>query len=111
MMNIKALGLLLGAFIAPALAAPADPSANALDGQYIITLKKDVESVDSHVSWLKERSATRSGSSNGGVNKVWNKSFKGYSGQFDDETLEEIKGNEEVRRSKQRIYIPFLLSV
>lgn len=98
MMNIKTIGLLLGVFLAPALAAPTDLSPEALADKYIITLKKDVESVDSHVNWVKGVQSGRVGTSASGVNKVWSKSFKGYSGQFDEETLEEIRAKDEVRQ-------------
>ncbi|SPO01646.1 related to Alkaline proteinase [Cephalotrichum gorgonifer] len=95
MMNFKALGLLLGAFLGQVAAAPA-PAAAVVADKYIITLKSDVSSVDSHVSWaanVHSRSIQKRGS---GVDKVWNKHFKGYSGQFDEETIEEIRASDEV---------------
>lgn len=99
MVNIKSLGLLLGAFIASAAAAPTS-SAGTVDARvadkYIITLKKDV-TVDSHITWassVHSRSVSKRGS---GVDRVWSKHFKGYSGQFDEQTIEEIKSNEDVQ--------------
>ena len=92
-MNFKSVALLLGAFLAPALAAPLE---DLLPDRYIVTLKEDLQNVDSHISWvdgIHRRGLARRA---GGVDKVWSKSFKGYSGKFDEITLEDIRNNTEV---------------
>lgn len=97
-MNLTSAVLLLGALLAPAAAAPGPAPRDLLSDRFIVTLKNDLLSpqVDSHISWLQgvvgrglERRA-------GGVDRVWSKSFKGYSGAFDDVTLEDIRANTEV---------------
>ncbi|SPO03721.1 related to Alkaline protease 1 [Cephalotrichum gorgonifer] len=95
-MNLKTIGVLLGALLGQASTAPAGPTAAVIADKYIITLKSDVASVESHVSWaanLHTQSIQRRGA---GVDKVWSKNFKGYSGQFDEQTIEEIRSNEDV---------------
>lgn len=99
-MNLKTIALLLGAIIAPAIAAPGAPPRGTVADKYIVTLKSDTPSpqLDTHVSWVRHHVKRRGlGGRRGGVEKVWGKSFKGYSGEFDAETIEEIRARDEVR--------------
>lgn len=98
MMNLKPVALVLGALLVPAFAAPASLE-DLLPDRYIVTLKNNVESngVDSHISWVNTVHRRGLERRAGGVDKVWSKSFKGYSGQFDEVTLEDIRASVEVR--------------
>ncbi|SPO06424.1 related to subtilisin-like serine protease [Cephalotrichum gorgonifer] len=100
MMNIKAIALLLGALLAPAAAAPAAASAREVVAEkYIVTLKSNLVSpqVESHVSWVKNvAKRDLEGRRSVGVEKVWSKNFKGYSGVFDAQTVEDIRASDEV---------------
>jgi oryzin len=99
MVGVKQLALLLGALL-PVYGAPTTKrGAAVVEGKYIVTLKKDLVApqVDSHMSWVSDvhsRSLARRQTS--GVDKIWTTSFKGYSGEFDEATLEEIKASDEV---------------
>ncbi|CAI4219730.1 unnamed protein product [Parascedosporium putredinis] len=105
MMHLKSLTLLLGALLSGALAAPASPrgvSPQVVPNKYIVTLRNNLvqPQVDSHLSWVENvhrRSLSRRDSeASGGVDKVWSASFKGYSGEFDAATIQEIQASEEV---------------
>lgn len=99
MPNLKSVALALGALLAPAFAAPSPADVDdLLPDRYIVTLKNDLVSpqVDSHVSWVNNVHRRDLERRAGGVDKVWSKSFKGYSGQFDEITLEDIRANTEV---------------
>lgn len=68
-------------------------------GKYIVILKPDVKvsEMNTHMTWVTDvhsRSITRRDSK--GIDKVWEDNFKGYSGEFDDKTLEEIAQSDEV---------------
>ena len=99
MMNLKHIALLLSTLLAPAAAAPSQASRELLADKYIVTLKKDLISpqVDSHVSWVTNIHRRGLERRAGGIDKVWSKSFKGYSGQFDEQTLKDIRASAEVR--------------
>jgi len=106
MMHLKSLTLFLGAFLSGALAAPASGprgvSPQVLPNKYIVTLKNNLvkPQVDNHLSWVQNvhrRSlGRRDGEITAGVEKVWSESFKGYSGEFDATTIEEIQASDEV---------------
>ena len=99
MMNLKHITLLLGTLLTPAAAAPSPAPRELLADKYIVTLKKDLVSpqVDSHVSWVTNIHRRGLERRAGGIDKVWSKSFKGYSGQFDEQTLKDIRASAEVR--------------
>ncbi|VUC22847.1 unnamed protein product [Clonostachys rosea] len=70
-----------------------------ISGKFIVVLKNNANASDvsSHISWVRsvhERSLTRREET--GVDKVWNNNFKGYSGEFDQETVKEIEENDDV---------------
>lgn len=107
MVSFKRLALFLGASL-PASSAPA--LRESVEGKYIVTLKQDlaVSQIDSHIAWLDgvhTRNLPRRQTS--GVNKVWTDNFKGYSGQFDEATLSQIRNNEDVRltASRPKVYV------
>lgn len=102
-----------------------DPLQNGktVEEKYIITLKPGVKApeISGHVDWV-ERVHKRSLDSRGllgdekknkgkrkgrkkhrGVEKVWKGNFKGYSGEFDKETIAEIKENKDVSHSYHEI--------
>lgn len=73
-----------------------------------MSLKQDAKppTIDSHLLWVDElhdQSLTRRDEA--GIYKVWKNNFKGYSGEFDEETLEEVRQNEDVRTSPLFCYI------
>lgn len=95
------LGSLLPAYGFPATSRRAAPA--VVPGSYIVTLKQGLvePQVASHLSWVSEvhaRSLARRQTS--GVNKVWSNSFKGYSGEFDEATVEEILSSDEVSHDR-----------
>ena len=76
-----------------------DVDDEVIPGKYIITLKEDADppAIDSHVKWVtKIHARSLSRRDTGGVNKVWKNNFKGYSGDFDQATVEEILRSEDV---------------
>lgn len=94
-----ALRFLLAALPAVfALPTPSDDG-TTVPGKYIVILKDNVDAmaVSTHVSWamkLHKRSLARRNEQ--GVDKVWNENFKGYSGEFDDQTIKEIENSDDV---------------
>ncbi|KAM5352866.1 hypothetical protein ACJ41O_005588 [Fusarium nematophilum] len=87
--------------ILPAVLAAPKPrqGSDIVEGKYIITLKPSViePQVEDHISWVSDihsRSLHRRDES--GVDKVWTDTFKGYSGEFDDETIKEIEASDDV---------------
>lgn len=96
MANLRRLALALGAIL-PVLAAPAERRAPLSDGKYIVTFKNgvDASSIESHIATVKERGIARRGLD--GIDKIWSKAFKGYSGDFDSATLDELLSDDDVR--------------
>ncbi|KAK7697338.1 hypothetical protein SLS64_013636 [Diaporthe eres] len=99
MYGLKKLALIAGALLPFVNAAPvANPvQARAIPGKYIVTLKETAD-VESHLGWVKDVHARSLGRRDlAGVEKTFNISdFNGYSGAFDDATIEEIKANDAV---------------
>lgn len=99
MYGLKKLALVAGALLPFVNAAPvANPvQARAIPGKYIVTLKETAD-VESHLGWVKDVHARSLGRRDlAGVEKTFNISdFNGYSGAFDDATIEEIKANDAV---------------
>ncbi len=101
MTNLRRLAVLLGALLPAALTAPTPAEGLAarevVPNKYIVRLK-DSAGFDSHLSWVNEvhkRSLSRRDL--GGVEKEYHiGSFEAYSGEFDEETIAEIKNNPEV---------------
>ncbi|KAJ3525680.1 hypothetical protein NM208_g11533 [Fusarium decemcellulare] len=90
---------LLLALLPAVLAAPKPKDNDIIEGKYIITLKPTVveEKIEDHLHWvdgIHSRSLHRRDEE--GVDKIWNTTFKGYSGEFDKETIKEIKDSDEV---------------
>jgi oryzin len=107
MVNFKKLAALAAAFL-PAFAAPVENAARAdtfspesIAHSYIVTLKSGLESRDleAHVGWVTDvhrRSLGRRELS--GVDKTYDMAtgFVGYSGKFDDATIEQIEARADV---------------
>lgn len=99
--------IFLLSLVPAALSAPlaVQPSAgDIVQGKYIITLKPSytAKKVDKHLNWVKHvhaRSIARRSGSEKGVDKVWKATdaFKGYSGEFDKDTIKQINNKDEVR--------------
>ncbi|KAF4977661.1 hypothetical protein FZEAL_5851 [Fusarium zealandicum] len=92
---------LLLAFLPAVLAAPKSSPGDSdiVKGKYIVTLKPNVvvPELEDHLSWVSgihTRSLHRREES--GIEKVWGDHFKGYSGEFDKETIKEIKASDDV---------------
>lgn len=99
--------------------APAEPvihtrQATPIPGKYIVTLNPGaaVSELESHLAWVSDvhaRSLARRDET--GVEKTYNFSdFSGYSGNFDDATIEEIKLNPDVSKFLSRSRIHLLVS-
>lgn len=98
-MSVKSIQLIAG-FIAVALALPTNPQ-GVIPGRYIVALKPSEEiDVDLHTRWVSDvhaQNLARRGGESSGVDQTFSfPGFQGYSGSFDDETLEIIKANSSV---------------
>lgn len=106
MYGLKKLALVAGALLPFVNAAPvaSQPQARAIPNKYIVTLKEAAD-VESHLGWVKDVHARSLGRRDlSGVEKTFNISdFNGYSGSFDDATIEEIKANDAVSPFQSRI--------
>lgn len=99
--------LLLGALQlqpAPVLAAPFEKQ--VVPGKYIVQLKKGISApdVDTHLSWVRDVHSRRSLNSRDifGVQKTFRiNDFNAYAGEFDEETLEQIRGNPDILRIEE----------
>ncbi|KAI1475039.1 hypothetical protein K445DRAFT_72960 [Daldinia sp. EC12] len=103
MFNVRRLALFLGALLPAAIAAPTPASQQKkeiIPNKYIVTLKEGVTSADfkSHVNWARSvhaRSLNKRDTA--GVEREYNiASFNAYAGEFDEETLEQIKNHPDV---------------
>lgn len=85
----------------PALTAPVDISAlqdgDLIPGKYIVSLKPGVDA-QAHLSWVQgvhRRSLSRRDTT--GLEKTYGfGSFNGYAGEFDEDTVAQIRGHENV---------------
>ncbi|KAI2605584.1 alkaline proteinase [Hypoxylon sp. NC1633] len=103
MASLRRLALFLGALLPAVLAAPA-PAAQQkreiIPNKYIVTLKEGISSEDfkSHLNWARDvhaRSLNKRDTA--GVSHEYKISnFSAYAGEFDDETLEQIKNSADV---------------
>ncbi|KAK1584931.1 subtilase [Colletotrichum navitas] len=103
MASLRRLALAIGALLPAVLAAPAalnrrdEPA--AVPGKYIITLKEDAAvNVESHLNWVTDVHKRSLGKRDtAGVENTFNIStWKAYSGEFDEATIEAIKASPEV---------------
>ncbi|CAJ0552362.1 Ff.00g063410.m01.CDS01 [Fusarium sp. VM40] len=95
--------LVLVGLAAVALALPADKSAKGvIPGKFIVALKPTGVDLDLHARWVSdvyEQALTRRGVESSGIDKTFSfPGFQGYSGSFDEETIEIIKANSSVLR-------------
>lgn len=62
---------------------------------YIVSFKQDIRAsgIDSHLSWVRGLYGEYNENA---IEKVWKDNFKGYSGHFDEETIEEIRQRNDV---------------
>ncbi|GJC92040.1 alkaline proteinase [Colletotrichum higginsianum] len=104
MVNFRNFTALVAALVPFGAAAPApaprdDPTPDVA-GKFIVTLKSGISArdLDSHLSWVDavhKRSLDRRDTT--GVEKKFNVGkFSGYSGHFDDATVEELRNNPDV---------------
>lgn len=102
MANLRRLALFLGAFLPAALAAPTPAEQLAarevIPNKYIVTLKEGVEASDfeSHLSWVNDVHSRKKRDVSGVDKEFHIGSFNAYVGEFDEETIEEIKSNPDV---------------
>jgi oryzin len=100
-MSPRSIQLLAG-FVAAALALPASINSNdVIPGRYIVALKSaDEVDIDLHARWVADvhsQNLARRGGESNGIDETFSfPGFQGYSGSFDDETLELIKANNSV---------------
>ncbi|KAJ9661037.1 Basic amino-acid permease [Neophaeococcomyces mojaviensis] len=101
---VFALAALLPILNAAPVRVPRDEPVAPLSvtGKYIITLKESADAA-AHVSWISDVHARRlarrqeSEEPTSGVEKTYEiDTFKGYAGQFDDATIEEIRNSDDV---------------
>lgn len=102
MTSIRRLALYLGALLPPVFAAPTalDKKPEAVPNKFIVTLKESAYiDTDSHLAWVNDihrRSLTKRGTA--GIEKTYNiHTWSAYAGEFDEETIEQIKSNPDVR--------------
>lgn len=104
MASIRRLALYLGALLPAVLAAPAahHKVPEAVPNKFIVTLKEGASiDTDSHLTWVNDlhrRSLTKRNTA--GVEKTYNiHTWSAYAGEFDEETIEQIKASPDVRIS------------
>lgn len=109
MVNLTNIALAATALLGYVQAAPASrdvaarPNTIVKDG-YIIKLKPGAKDFDSHVSWVKgvhKRNLAKRGAAEHtykGIERQFTgkNHFNGYSGEFDELTIEEIRNNPDV---------------
>ncbi len=101
MVGVKQLTLFLWGIL-PVYAAPVfdKRTGQVVPGKYIVTLKPGVSTseVQSHLSWVTDVHArSLSGRDASGVDKIYSiNTFNAYSGSFDDATIAQIQGSEQV---------------
>jgi oryzin len=104
MANICRLALFLGVLLPTAFAVPTPgqeevkPPGEVIPGKYIVVLKEGISPPDAefHINWVSEihkRSLSRRDTT--GVEKTYriDDTFNGYAGEFDKDTIDEIKKN------------------
>ncbi|KAE8146064.1 subtilisin-like protein [Aspergillus avenaceus] len=109
MQSIKRTLLLLGAILPAVLGAPVQETrraAQTIPGKYIVTFKSGIDDakIQEHTTWatnIHQRSLERRGASAGdppsGIERKYKiNKFNGYSGSFDEATIEQIRGNADV---------------
>nr|XP_036575155.1 Alkaline protease 1-like protein 3 [Colletotrichum truncatum]KAF6781682.1 Alkaline protease 1-like protein 3 [Colletotrichum truncatum] len=102
MVNFKNFAALVAALVPFGAAAPTPQTETApnVAGKFIVTLKTGISTrdIDTHMSWVDavhKRSLSRRDTA--GVENKWDiGKFHGYSGHFDDATIEELKNNPDV---------------
>ncbi|KAJ4264538.1 proteinase B [Fusarium torreyae] len=104
MTNFRRLALYLGALLPAVLAAPTEVLSKrqeaAIPDKYIVTLKSDASASkkEAHLNWVSDiHSRSLSKRDTQGVEKEFKiKSWSAYSGEFDKDTIAEIKKSPEV---------------
>ncbi|KAI8962589.1 alkaline proteinase [Daldinia sp. FL1419] len=115
MFNVRRLALFLGALLPAAIAAPTPATQQKkeiIPNKYIVTLKDGVTSEDfkSHVNWARSvhaRSLNKRDTV--GVEREYQiNKFNAYAGEFDAETLEQIKSHPDVAEIEEdQVYYLF----
>ncbi|KAK6209117.1 hypothetical protein LQW54_006571 [Pestalotiopsis sp. IQ-011] len=117
MVNVRRLATTLTALLPLASAAPTQTQTQqkreVIQGKYIITLKDSASSADveSHLDWVSSvhaRSLPKRDTA--GVEKTYNiNSWNAYAGEFDDDTIAEIKASADVAsvEEDQVWYLPY----
>ncbi|KAI0169382.1 alkaline proteinase [Hypoxylon sp. FL1284] len=107
MVSLRHLTLFWGALLPAAFAVPTtpQPKREVIPNKYIIALKEGITSEDfkAHVNWasgVHVRSPSKR--STAGVSHEYHiKNFNAYAGEFDEETIEQIKNNPDVAEVEQ----------
>ncbi|PTB61741.1 serine proteinase [Trichoderma citrinoviride] len=115
MTSIRRLALYLGALLPAVLAAPAvnHKLPEAVPNKFIVTLKDGASvDADSHLTWVKDLHRRSLGKRNtAGVEKTYNiDTWNAYAGEFDEETVEQIKASPDVA-SVEPDYIMWLSDI
>lgn len=98
----KLLLILLASASSGVLSAPLDTEAVAAAGRFVVTLKPNAAvDLDLHARWVADvhaRNLRRRGDITPGLSTTFSfNDFAGYAGAFDDDTLEAIRANVNVR--------------
>ncbi|KAJ4265356.1 Suppressor of the cold-sensitive snRNP biogenesis mutant brr1-1 [Fusarium torreyae] len=83
----------------PAILAAPTIDDDVVVGKYIVTLKSKLpeEKLEQHIEWVGDiHNGSLFRRDESGVDKVWNETFKGYSGEFDKKTIKEIEDSDDV---------------
>ncbi|KAM0553975.1 hypothetical protein ACHAPJ_007047 [Fusarium lateritium] len=83
----------------PAVLAAPTIDDDVVDGRYIVTIKSKLpeDKLEQHIEWVGDiHNGSLFRRDESGVDKVWNVTFKGYSGEFDKKTIKEIEDSDDV---------------
>ncbi|EJD41612.1 hypothetical protein AURDEDRAFT_115386 [Auricularia subglabra TFB-10046 SS5] len=94
--------------LAPVFLPTAEVAHNAINGSWIVYLKKDcpASALNDHVAMVQSAHARSAAPTNDGIRHVYDSHIKGYAGLFSDDVIEQLRANPDVDyiEQDQRVY-------